>query len=113
VSAQSNRRTATRTTIIFAIIILVPALIGFAVKFREFLLLVRYEEGAFTIMPILNYMLVSLGFLFLFVWAVMHGMFRDMEKPKYDMLEQQRELDEEWEERKREREEEERWHESA
>jgi uncharacterized membrane protein len=82
-------------TIILAVVILVPALIGFATKFREFLLLVGDEEGGFTVMPVLNYLLVSFGFLLLFGWALMHGMFRDIEKPKFTMMENERRLDEE------------------
>ncbi len=82
-------------TVVLAVIILVPALIGFGTKFREFLLLVGDEDGAFTVMPILNYLLVSLGFLVLFLWAILHGMFHDVEKPKILMLLNERRLDEE------------------
>ena len=95
---QLGGRPRTRVTVILAVIILVPALIGFGVKFREFLHLVGDEDGSFTIMPILNYLLVSLGFLLLFLWAILHGMFRDIEKPKYQMLANERQLDEELQE---------------
>lgn len=81
-------------TLVLAIVILAPALYGFGGKFLEFLTLAGDEEGAFTIMPILNYLLASAGFLLLFGWAVMHGMFRDIERPKYTMLENERRLDE-------------------
>lgn len=81
--------------IALALVILVPALLGFAAKFREFLLLVGDEEGAFTVMPILNYLLVTVGFLLLFGWAVLHGMFRDIERPKYTMLAREEQLDDE------------------
>jgi uncharacterized membrane protein len=80
---------------ILALIILVPAMLGFGNKFLEFLLLVGDEEGAFTVIPILNYLLVSLGFLLLFGWAVMHGMFRNIEGPKHTMLANEQRLDEE------------------
>ncbi len=109
-----------------AIVILVPALIGFGSKFREFILLYGgYEhtkeqqrlllnhakqedvaaqqdrqglgdeatEGAFALMPILNYLLVSFGFLILFVAAICHGMFRNIEQPKYEMLERDAAID--------------------
>jgi hypothetical protein len=82
-------------TIFLAVIILVPALLGFATKFREFLLLVGDEDGGFTVMPVLNYLLVSLGFLLLFGWALLHGMFSDIEKPKFTMLENEQALDDE------------------
>ena len=76
--------------------ILVPSLLGFANKFREFILLYRGDvDGVFAITPIMNYLLASLGFFFLFCWAICHGMFRDLEGPKYAMLENERMLDEE------------------
>lgn len=89
------KRSLTFWTGLLAILILVPALYGFGTKFRELLLLVGDEDGAFTVVPILNYLLVSVGFILLFVWAVMHGMFRDLEKPKRDMLANEQRLDEE------------------
>lgn len=80
-------------------VILLPALFGFATKFREFLLLVNMEEGSFAIMPIVNYLMTSFGFLLLFLAALGHGMFRDIEHPKYVMLDNERRLDEEQQER--------------
>ncbi|MFO0807636.1 MAG: hypothetical protein U0746_03350 [Gemmataceae bacterium] len=50
-------------------------------------------EGAFALVPILNYLLVTFGFLMLFGWAVMRGTFRDIERPKYNMLENETILD--------------------
>lgn len=82
------------TTAGFALVILVPSLVGFANKFREFILLYRGDvEGVFAITPIMNYLLASLGFFCLFLWAIYHGMFRDLEGPKYTMLENERMLD--------------------
>jgi hypothetical protein len=83
------------TTAIFALVILVPCLLGFGNKFREFILLFRGDvDGVFAITPILNYLLASLGFLCLFCWAILHGMFHDIEQPKLEMLENERRLDE-------------------
>lgn len=90
-----------RLMAVLALVILVPALYGFGTKFRELVVLVGDEEGAFTVVPILNYLLVTLGFLMLFGWALMHGMFRDIERPKMTMLENERLLDEQ-EQRERE-----------
>ena len=86
--------------VLLAVFILAPALVGFGMKFRELLLLAGDKDGAFTVMPILNYLLVSLGFLFLFGWALLHGMFRDIEAPKYSMLENEHKLDAEEAERR-------------
>jgi hypothetical protein len=92
----TTRRSQNITTIVFALVILLPSLYGFANKFREFILLFRGDvDGVFAITPIMNYLLASLGFFFLFCWAIGHGMFRDIEGPKYTMLDNERKLDEE------------------
>ncbi len=80
-------------TVLMILVFLVPAFLGFGNKFLEFLALVGDEEGSFTVMPILNYLLTSVGFFMLLVWAMYHGMFRDVEKPKFAMLEHEEELD--------------------
>jgi hypothetical protein len=91
----TTRRSQVITTVVFAVVILIPSLIGFANKFREFILLYRGDvDGVFAITPIVNYLLASLGFFFLFCWAIGHGMFRDIERPKYTMLDNERKLDE-------------------
>jgi len=80
---------------LLALVILLPAMYGFGTKFFEFLRLVGDEDGAFTVVPILNYLLVSLGFLLLFGWALLHGMFRNIEEPAQAMLAHEQQLDEE------------------
>ena len=91
---RTTKRSQVVTTIVFAIVILIPSFLGFANKFREFLMIYRGEvDGVFAITPIVNYLLASLGFFFLFCWAIGHGMFRDIEQPKYVMLDNERRLD--------------------
>lgn len=90
-----QKRPRPTVTIVLALVILIPALIGFGIKFREFVLLAGDPDGSFTLMPVLNYLMVSLGFLLLFGWAIFHGMFRDIEKPKFTMMENEAMLDEE------------------
>ncbi len=85
-------------TIILAVCILLPAGFGFGKKFLELLSLVGDEEGSFAVMPVLNYLLASFGFLLLFLWAMCHGMFRDIEKPKLTMMDNEARLDAEAEE---------------
>jgi hypothetical protein len=93
---QASPRRQIVTTIVFALVILLPSMYGFATKFREFIQIYRGEvDGVFAISPIINYLLASAGFFFLFCWAAAHGMFRDIERPKYDMLATERKLDEE------------------
>ena len=91
---RSTRRSQVITTVVFAVVILVPSMLGFATKFREFIMIYRGDvDGVFAITPIVNYLLASLGFFFLFCWAAAHGMFRDIEQPKYAMLDNERKLD--------------------
>jgi nitrogen fixation-related uncharacterized protein len=47
---------------------------------------------------VVTYLLVFVGFALLFLWAVWHGMFRDIEKPKHTMLANEARLDQEAEE---------------
>jgi hypothetical protein len=87
-------RTRTIVTVILAVLILVPSMLGFIAKFTEFVHTFRGETGGvFAITPMVNYLLASLGFLCLLLWAGVNGMFHDIEKPKYTMLERENELD--------------------
>ena len=79
---------------IFAVVVLVPSLIGFGNKLREFYLLsTGDQEGRFALSPLTNYLLASVGFFFVMCWAVTRGMFRDVEGPKIAMLETEARLD--------------------
>lgn len=81
-------------TLLFALAVLLPSLYGFGTKFLEFVALYRGDvDGVFAISPILNYLLASFGFLLLFGWAALGGMFRDIEGPKYTLLENEARLD--------------------
>jgi hypothetical protein len=88
------RRPGRKLMWLFALAVLLPSLYGFGTKFIEFIVLFRGEaDGAFAITPILNYLLASCGFLLLFGWAALGGMFRNVEQPKYQMLENEAWLD--------------------
>lgn len=92
--ARRSRRIKTATVVIMAIVILVPTAYGFGARFWEFIkTFTSVDGGGFTIVPIMNYTLISLGFVFLLVWAVANGMFRDVEGPKYTMLKTEEQLD--------------------
>lgn len=79
---------------VLAVAILVPSMLGFANKFIELVHVYRGDPGgAFAIAPIVNYLLASIGFLFLLGWAALNGMFRDIEAPKRTMLENEARLD--------------------
>jgi len=71
---------------------------GFGSKFIELVRLVvsddpAAQEGVFAVAPLMNYILASAGFLCLLGWATIHGMFRDIEKPKQTMLDVNAQLD--------------------
>ena len=101
-TTQQNATRTHRVVMLMAVAVLVPSLFGFGTKFIEFIALYRGDvEGAFAISPIVNYLLASLGFLFLFGWAALGGMFRDIEAPKYTMLENEMRLDEDQDDRAR------------
>jgi nitrogen fixation-related uncharacterized protein len=79
-----------------AVVILIPSMFGFGSKLVEFITLVRGDvEGSFAISPVANYLLASLGFLFLLLWATANGMFKDIEEPKQSLLIQEQNLNRE------------------
>lgn len=60
----------------------------FVLKLHAFLGTIRRDELAgFAFDPIVIYGLVSAGFLCLLFWAFLSGQFRDVERPKHEMLE--------------------------
>lgn len=81
-------------TAILGVMILVPSMIGFIGKLMEFKSVIEGEaDGAFALTPIVNYVLATLGFLCLLIWASFNGMFRDIEGPKQTMLDREELLD--------------------
>lgn len=59
----------------------------FTYKLCAFLKTIRRDELAgFAFDPILIYGVVAMGFLCLLVWALLTGQFRDIERPKHEML---------------------------
>ncbi len=88
-----SRRQA-RVTAAMAVLILIPSMYGFLGKFVEFVHIYRGTGGGeFAVAPILNYLLASAGFFCMLLWAAWNGMFRDVEKPKVDFLENEARLD--------------------
>jgi hypothetical protein len=81
-------------TMILGLVILIPSMMGFVNKFREFVHIVKGDpDGAFALTPIVNYLLASAGFFCFLMWAAFRGMFHDIEAPKRDMLAHERALD--------------------
>lgn len=91
--SRTNRRLWAIASIVF---FLGPAMFGFGTKFYELVRVFQGDAtGAFAVTPIVNYLLAGAGFVMLFAWAAKNGMFRDIERPKYQMLENERRLDRE------------------
>ena len=79
---------------IMAVAIIVPAAAGFITKFVYFVRTLRTDASAsFAIVPMVNYLVVAAGFFCLLIWAAYRGMFRDIEGPKYTLLEREDQLD--------------------
>jgi hypothetical protein len=94
-TTTASSRVKTITLVVMSIIILVPTMAGFAMKFIEFVHTFRERsDGIFAITPITNYLLASIGFFCMLLWATLNGMFHDIEQPKHQMLETERQLDE-------------------
>jgi hypothetical protein len=90
---RNANRTVFIVSMVLAVLILIPSLLGFGMKFLELMHVLQGEEsGRFALTPIMNYLLASLGFLCLLIWATCQGMFRDIERPKETMLEMEERL---------------------
>lgn len=82
----SNERPFTAVHAFFCLFVLVAGGLFFY-KLFAFLSTIRRDELAgFAFDPIVTYGFVAMGFLCLLAWAYMTGQFRDIERPKHDML---------------------------
>lgn len=87
------QRSSNVVTIMF-VPVLVATCYFFGIKFYELVRVAVYEpDGAFAVTPIVNYLLAGLGFLCMLGWATYNGMFRDIERPKITMLDNEQRLD--------------------
>lgn len=82
-------------TLVLAVMILIPSMLGFVMKFQELVHITNSgdSQGGFAITPVVNYLLASVGFLCLLLAAALNGSFNDIEKPKFQMLENEDMLD--------------------
>lgn len=73
---------------VFFVVAVLVAGCMFTYKVFSFMKTIKKDELAgFAFDPILVYGFVAMGFLFLLGWAYLSGQFRDIERPKYEMLE--------------------------
>lgn len=85
---------------IFSIAMVVTAGTAFVFKLIEFIFTATSAGEASLasfLIPVLNYLFVAAGFSLLFVWSFLRGQFRDVEAPKFRMLERNMEIDRQWE----------------
>jgi len=81
---------------IFSIAMVLTAGSAFVFKLCEFYFTATTQGPqalASFLIPVLNYLVVALGFACLFLWSYFSGHFRDIEAPKHRMLELQQEID--------------------
>ena len=94
-SAQRGERRPLRT--FWLVLFLIGSAVagaGFFYKLYEIFWRVSGTEGfEFAGVHLITYMLVAGGFLLLLVYCFMRGHFSEIEKPKHDLLEQERRLD--------------------
>ncbi len=91
---QPRRERAPRWLIAFFLVVLVSAGCAFVFKLVEFARTLHdAPDVSFALMPIVTYLVVAGGFFCLLAWALLGGHLRDVEGPKYFMLENERALD--------------------
>ncbi len=81
---------------IFSVTMILTAGGAFLMKLCAFYLTATTHGSqalASFLIPVLNYLVVALGFAGLFLWAYFSGQFRDIEGPKYRMLQMQEGID--------------------
>ncbi|MBI4378694.1 MAG: cbb3-type cytochrome oxidase assembly protein CcoS [Nitrospinae bacterium] len=50
------------------------------------------EVTGFAVIQVITYLLIAIGFFFLFLWSFLKGDFKDMEKAKYRILEMEEKM---------------------
>ena len=67
---------------------------GFVFKLVEFIRVAQNQDAeGFAVVPVVTYFLVTSGFICVFIWNYLRGGLRDVEKPKYRLLERHEEIE--------------------
>jgi len=78
----------------FGVVMVIIAGGGFLMKLIEFVtVLLSDEPMQFAFLPVVTYLMVAAGYACLFFWAYISGHFKNIEAPKYRMLQMQNEID--------------------
>ena len=84
---EARSRRSHRGILAFFVLAVTAAGCMFVFKLFSFLKTIKRDELAgFAFDPIVIYAMVAMGFLCLLAWAFLTGQFRDIERPKHDML---------------------------
>lgn len=87
-------RGARRFLWVFSVAMLVITGTAFLFKLIEFAYSFTGDQPLrFAILPVITYLIVASGFACLFFWAYLTGQYKDVEAPKYRMLQMQDEID--------------------
>ncbi len=79
---------------IFSVAMILITASAFVFKLIEFAYSFRADQPLrFAMIPVVTYLIVAAGFGCLFLWAYLTGQFRNVEAPKYRMLEMQDQID--------------------
>lgn len=86
-TAKPTTRTRTAFHVFFVLAVSVAGCM-FILKLFSFMKTIKKDELAgFAFDPLIVYGFVAMGFILLLAWAYLTGQFRDIESPKYEMLE--------------------------
>ena len=92
---QYKPKLRNRPLLVFQWVVIIVAGTGFSYKFVEFtysIFKTGNELVQFAVTPIVMYACVAIGFLMMFLWTVVRGDYKDIERPKYRLFEREVEL---------------------
>ena len=82
------------TVFAFAVVVMGVAGLAFTYKMAEFTMTMVHDEVAgFGVVAVATYLIGMLPIVFVTLWAVLTGRFRDIERPKFRLLELNDEID--------------------
>jgi hypothetical protein len=91
---KRHRGARNATVILFAVFVLLIAGLGFIYKMTEFAATIANDDvEGFGAMAVGTYLIGVVPIIFLTLWAVFTGKFRDIERPKFRMFELDREIE--------------------
>jgi hypothetical protein len=95
---QYERKPKNKILLVFQWCVIIIAAAGFVYKFIEFttsIFATGNELVQFAVTPIIIYGSVAAGFFLLFLWTVLRGDYKEIERPKFRLFEREVELGDE------------------